>query len=302
MSNFDELHQRITREIIEEREKEMAEFVAAKNDANKAAAAKEAKALEQVKAAKIDIAKLTTFDRSLEADAEKKLQAIREKYTADASEPSLLRPEDQRASSLNASYLPDGARSLTPSFAGLFASVDTEDELSGGTNPTIYNYSVIDAWCWAKGSGSGLFGSGAGSYQVWADWGFWFRPETNKYYSISPLNRFRGFYIVRADDGFWTSKRARAQVSIWTNVWQYNWKGWDHVTVLDVNDDNINVNKRFDTDRHTYYTALLGGGDWAYIRVSVRLYVYARGSGSYSELNFATGSANYLMAPHVHIY
>jgi hypothetical protein len=120
--------------------------------------------------------------------------------------------------------------------------------------------------------------------------------------TIVPHNLFRGYYIVRSDDGFWTSKYARVVVDIWTNVWQYNWKGWTQNRVLDVGADNIDVNNRFDTERHTSNSDLLGHGDWAYVRNYVSLYVYARGDGSYAELNFAVGNANYLSCQHVHIY
>jgi hypothetical protein len=50
-----------------------------------------------------------------------------------------------------------------------------------------------------------------------------------------------------------------------------------------------------------YYADLLGKNDQALLRVSARLYVYARGGGSYSELNFSDGNANYIGVPWVYI-
>lgn len=302
MNNLEELHQKIVREIDEERKKDIADFLSAKRQANESAARKEAEALKQFKAMKFDIRKFNAFHSILGSDNETALEKIRKKYVTDESEQKKVSPEHFRALALRAALLPNATRDLPPAYAAVYSTKDVQDKLSGGTGTEVFNYNIINAWDWASGAGNGWFGSGAGSYQVWAEWGFWYRPEMNKYYSIIPHNVFRGFYIVRADDGFWTSKYARVVVSIWTNVWQYNWKGWTNVNVLDIGNDNINVNQRFDTDRDTYYSALLGGGDWAYIRNVVGLYVYARGSGSYSELNFAVGAANYLAAPHVHIY
>ena len=95
--------------------------------------------------------------------------------------------------------------------------------LSGGTCKNYYN--------WAKGAGSGIAGTGEGKIQSWIDFGFWFKPPTSRFYSVRPLFRFRGYIIVSADDSWYNSKYARVTGSAWTNVHQYNWKGWNHVNV-----------------------------------------------------------------------
>jgi hypothetical protein len=306
MADLNELHEKITAEIAEQRNRELDDFVAAKRSRNEAAAKKASQANREFEAMGLDLEKFNAFHRSLAKDNAKSLERIKEKYAAeeDESDPRISRvdPAIFRAVGLDAAIRPDGVADLPPSFAAVFGTKDEDDQLSGGTGTDVFNYTCFDAWDWASGAGNGWFGSGAGSYQVWAEWGYWFWPPASRYYGIIPHTVFRGFYIVRSDDGWFTSKYARALVSIWTDVWQYNWKGWSTVNALDVAGDNIDVNQRFDTDRHTYYPALLGEGDWAYIRNVVGLYVYARGDGSYSELNFATGAANYLCAPHVHVY
>ncbi len=50
-----------------------------------------------------------------------------------------------------------------------------------------------------------------------------------------------------------------------------------------------------------YYSDLLGGGDTAYLLVSSHFFVYARGGGSFSELNFADGNANHVGMPYVYV-
>ncbi len=302
MQDIKTLHQQIIKEIADERTKEMAEFVAAKRRYNEGAAKRLTQGLEQLKSVGIDPGKFNALHQALDADRANELKAIKAKYAADSNLPKSVAPEDTQHIALDAAIVARPIASLPPAYAAVFSTKDQQDKLAGGTGTDVPNPNIIDAWDWASGAGTGWFGSGAGSYQVWAEWGFWYNPPENKFYSIVPHNVFRGFYIVRSDDGFFTSKYARAVVSIWTNVWQYNWKGWNTVNVLDVGSDNIDTNQRFDNDRHTYNAALLGGGDWAYIRNVVGLYVYARGGGSYAELNFATGAANYLACPHVHIY
>lgn len=300
-TDVEQLHSRIVSEIAETRNKEMKDFVADKRQ-QREKADKEAKLeFDRQKEAGIDVEKVQKSHKLQEDQRKKELDEIKKTYAAKAEEPKVIAPEDFRARGIDAAIAPLEARSLPPSYAAVFSTKDPDDKLSGGTGTDVFNYNIIDTWDWASGTGNGWFGSGAGSYQVWAEWGYWYWVPTTKFYGITSHNGFRGFYIVRSFDDWWVSANSRAVVSLGVDVWQYNWKGLSSINVLDVGGDNINVNQRFDTDRHHYYSALLAGGDWAYVRNVVGLYVYARAGGSYSELNFAVGAANYLTAPHVHI-
>lgn len=302
MINVEETHQRLTTELTERETREMKEFIAAKK-ADRAAAEKLIPdAVKRAKDAGIDSARMDAFHKEQGEARQKELDAIKKRYAAKANEPKVIAPEITRAASLDAALQPDEARGLVPAWAAVYSSKDADDKLAGGTGTDIPNPTIVDAWCWASGAGNGWFGSGAGQYRVIVDWGYWYRVPSTKFYGITTHDVFRGYYIVRAFDDWWISAYSRAIVTMRTNVWQYNWKGWSGVNVLDIGGDNINVNQRFDTDRHFYATALLAGGDWAFILSRIELYVYARAGGSYSELNFAAGSANYLAAPHVHVY
>ncbi|MCZ2404607.1 hypothetical protein IV498_15825, partial [Paenarthrobacter sp. Z7-10] len=161
-----------------------------------------------------------------------------------------------------------------------------------------YNPGSIDASVVANGGGSGLFGTGAGSFTVYMDWWFTYRPTENRNYSHTVSVPFNGFYIVRADDGFWDSKEAHARIDLSAVGYQYNYKATGSANVFDLSNDNINVNDRFDGWRTLYYSDLLGA-DQAYLRVTTSLYVYARGGGSTATLNFSDGAANYLGVPWV---
>lgn len=163
-----------------------------------------------------------------------------------------------------------------------------------------YNPGNIDLWVSCKGSGSGIFGTGSCSGTLVMDWWFSFQAPTNKNYGHTIYVPFNGFYIIKADDGFWDSKHAKARIDISAVGYQYNYKTKATTNVFDLGGGNINVNDRYDGYRRTYYSQLLGA-DRAYLRVSAIFHVYARGGGSVSQLNFSAGNANYIGVPVVYV-
>jgi hypothetical protein len=173
-----------------------------------------------------------------------------------------------------------------------------------GSDGTVYwqgyNPGNIDLWDSASGSGPGWFGTGAGSFTVYLDWWFTYNAPANRNYGHTIWVPFHGFYILYSDDGFWDSKEAHARIDLSAVGYQYNYKATGSTNVFDLDSQNINVNDRFDGWRTMYYSDLLGA-DQAYLRVSASFYVYARGGGSYAELNFSAGNANYMGVPWVYI-
>jgi hypothetical protein len=163
-----------------------------------------------------------------------------------------------------------------------------------------YNPGNIDLWVSCSGSGSGIFGTGACSGTLIMDWWFTYNAPENRGYAHTIYVPFHGFYILYADDGFWDSKEAHARIDLSAVGYQYNYKATASTNVFDIDSQNINVNDRFDGWRTMYYSDLLGA-DRAYLRVSSSYYVYARGGGSTSQLNFSDGNANYIGVPWVYI-
>ena len=159
----------------------------------------------------------------------------------------------------------------------------------------------IDLSDYANGSGSGIFGTGAGSFTVYMDWWFTYVPPVNRNYGHTIWVPFHGFYILYADDGFWDSKETHARIDMSAIGYQYNYKATGTTNVFDIDSQNVNVNDRFDGWRTMYYSDLLGGTDRAYLRVTASFYVYARGGGSTAQLNFSDGNANYMGVPWVYI-
>jgi len=173
-----------------------------------------------------------------------------------------------------------------------------------GSDGTVYwqgyNPGNIDLSDHANGAGSGIFGTGAGSFTVYMDWWFTYNAPADRNYGHTIWVPFHGFYILYSDDGFWDSKEAHARIDLSAVGYQYNYKATGSTNVFDLDSQNINVNDRFDGWRTMYYSDLLGA-DRAYLRVSASFYVYARGGGSTAQLNFSDGNANYMGVPWVYV-
>ena len=298
---LDVLQEKIISQIAAERQREMAEAIAANRADAKRAEARMVREAKSLAAMGIDLANLEALDREMSGEAASELLETEARLDSQ----SQLLPGAGLSPNIELGFLPEGAQVLMPAWTAAYSDHDLQAAntqatdlaaqtlIGGGACKNYYN--------WAKGAGSGLAGTGVGKIQSWVEFGFWFKPSVSRFYSVRPLFRFRGYVIVKADDGFFTSKAARVTGSVWTNVHQYNWKGWNSTNVYNDGGDNINVNTRRDIDRYTYDSYLLGGGDWAFIRCVIGLWAYARGSGSYAKNDFSTGNANYLCVPHVYV-
>ena len=295
-----ELQEFMANKIIDERRTEAAQSIAQKQTEAAIAEKTFSEDIMAMEAAGIKFSTLEALDAKAAAQADIEFQDIETRMTALSEEQPVFEGLD-----VDKTFLPENAVILTPSWVASFSDDDAQDKLTAASvitpQATLSGGACKNKWVSATGGGSGIAGTGVGRIQAWVDFGFWFRPAVNRFYSIRPLFRLRGYYIVKANDKWYNSKFARVTVSTWVNVHQYNWKGWNNVDILNVGDDNININRRFDDDRYMYTSYLLGGGDWAYIRCTIGLYAYARGSGSHAKLDFSTGSANHLCVPHCYV-
>jgi hypothetical protein len=298
---LEDMQESIIREITEMQNKENAGSIYQKRREARIAATNYKKGLKAMESAGLKIGQLETYELEAAERSEADLKEIQAQMEMESQEalPASMNLD------VEGTFLPSKAQLLRPVWSAFYSDDDAEDKHTGEVETS--NQAVIGGggcknyYNWARGAGSGLFGTGVGKIQSWVYFGFWFKPPTSRFYSIRPLFRFRGFTIVRADDGFFSSKRAEVKGTAWTNVHQYNWKGWNSVDVYRTSDDNINQNRRRDIDRYTYNSYLLGGGDWAWISCVIGLYAYARGGGSYAENNFSVGNANYLCVPYVYV-
>lgn len=299
MNDLKQLQIDMQNEIANERNAEIKAIKAAEKEAEKSSEKKLKLISEHFKGLGVDSKKYEAYNKELTSINNAEIKAFQANLSPETSPDFALSADDIEASSIDNALVDSSTQVIYTSSANAFSTQEHSqpgDEFSASS--TIFNSSTQKRYNWAKGAGSGIAGSGAASNTQWVEFGFWFKPSVSRVYSIVPRNVFRGFYIVKADDAWYDSKYAKASVNIWINVKQYNWKGWSTHNVMNIGGDNINRNNRLDTNRSNYHSALLGGRDWAYIRVSVQMYVYARGGGSYAELNFAKGSANYMKCPY----
>jgi hypothetical protein len=248
-------------------------------------------------------ARLTDLSKKLPREIASALDSLDATH-ADAAETTRSQVEQAKADLVQSGPSPEnetaahpgiaGGQLIAPSSVGWFTPYYGTLHWSDGTVVWQgYNPGNIDLWVSCAGSGSGIFGTGACSGTLIMDWWFTYIAPQNRNYAHTIYVPFHGFYIVKADDGFWDSKEALARIDLSAVGYQYNYKATGTTNVLDIRGDNINVNDRFDGWRTMYYADLLGA-DRAYLRVSASFHVYARGGGSYSELNFADGNANYM--------
>lgn len=174
---------------------------------------------------------------------------------------------------------------------------------SGKTHYAGYHSGAVDVWISCSGSGSGVFGEGACEGKIYVDRWYAFTPNRSGYFDFHVYQPYKGQMIVKSDDGFFTSKEAKAKIHVQVRALQNGyWKPMSQWQVESVGGDNINYDDRLDDTDYRYYKAQLGVNDQAYALVTQEFYVYARGSGSYAKNDFSTGSSNYLGAPWVTVY
>lgn len=295
------LHEEMVQHITEENNREMAESMAEKRAEAQSAQSCQSAEMKTLEAVGVNFSNL----QSHEIEQTEISRGEIEKIEAEMNEQSQVPMLNDNGLEVDGTFLPADAFKLEPSWSGTFSDNDTQDELIDATaieaQSTVYGGGCKNLYNWASGADWGCTG-GVGQINSYAEFGFWFKPPTSRFYSIRPHFQFRGYYIVKANDKWYNCKSARVIVSAQTNCYQYNWKGWNSVDVLNVGGQNLNINRRFDDDRHTYNSYLLAGGDWAYVRARIKLRAYAQGGGSYAKNDYSTGSANRLCVPHVHVY
>ena len=123
---------------------------------------------------------------------------------------------------------------------------------------------------------------------------FLFWPDVSALWNLTAVIDLFGYYYLRANDETLTSKWARAKVTAHTGVYQYFWSGVRQFGLLDKEDDNIDEGFLFDRDGWFDTSGFLRANDPAVFRLRLDLSVEAKGAGSYAEVNFSDGSANFI--------
>jgi hypothetical protein len=139
----------------------------------------------------------------------------------------------------------------------------------------------------------GLWATGKAYTPV--DVAFTFVPAQTASYEMTAVLAFHGFYVLRDDDGFFTSKHAYVDLRVSLHVHQYvDLQSKSFPYPISRDESNINEFDNFDRTFFFDYTAPLRAGDPVVVTARIEIVAGASGSGSYAELNFADGNANYI--------
>jgi hypothetical protein len=150
----------------------------------------------------------------------------------------------------------------------------------------IMDSGSVDVWCFeAYGT------TPAPVANVW----FYFVPDTTRLWEFSAILAFHGFYVLRSYDHWYNCKTAWVKLTASARVWQYSWQGSTTYTLLSKEESNADYTSSFDSTEWLDTKAVLRAGDGAWVLVTVKVEAMGEGSGTYAELNFQTGTANYIL-------
>ncbi len=285
--------ERLINDIIHDRAQQYADdvrqFQARKARLDKAGEAHEKKQIQLMSSLGL---KKADLEASLKQDA-KALDAFLAEYRAPLVSRAGSPAADGKNRSLFASQLPPGIITVPP--YGVFAPPfpPPPPEVTSGwifTDSGNLKISADD-----RGSGTGWWAV-AGPPPVPHDVVFTFIPAETTTYDMTAIFAFHGFYVLVADDGFFTHKYAEVSMDVSMNANQYVDLGWQSMPrPIDASGDNINEFESYDQTKFFDFSAPLRAGDPVVVTARITLNAVASGSGSHAEINFSDGTANYIM-------
>lgn len=198
----------------------------------------------------------------------------------------------------------NGAHLSVPIFAaGLMADDNSQFENLAGErgNPWIlpHNPSEVNIKVRASGLGDYYFFDPWGpTFQTLStaqvDLWFVFWPDRSALWRLTAIVDLFGFYYLRANDSWYDSKWTRAKLTARIGAYQYFWSGVKSFTLLDRDEENVDEGRIFDDGGWFDTQTILRVGDPVFFIVRLELTAHPQGYGSYSEINFSDGSANYI--------
>jgi hypothetical protein len=205
---------------------------------------------------------------------------------------------DYKQRSVEASMLAETCRTqVSPYSVSLMASDRSYLEGIEGEfgNPWVFpsNPGQINLWDRSTGDGWGCWATASGPPPKATVW-FTFVPDRTARWELSPIFVFHGFYIMRADDGIFTCKFAEVDLDAKVDIFQYYWKGAKSFKLIDVDKDDVDLVEFYDRTEWLWDTAYLRAGDRVWVKAEVSLNAVASGGGSFAEINFSDGTANYI--------
>lgn len=148
-----------------------------------------------------------------------------------------------------------------------------------------------------EGDGSG--GAATEMAQEAAHAYFHFRPTSAGCITINALPIFHGFFHLKADETYFTSKSAEVSLTFRIDVIQHGIRQrGPTIPIFSKSGSNVDQSAFIDQTTQTYSRmAIIQAGEPVFIDIELGLSAGARGAGSYAELNFSCGEANYISIP-----
>jgi hypothetical protein len=201
--------------------------------------------------------------------------------------PSLIGRPAQRSGDTKEAARLAGA-SLIPPYAGFLAP--TDPNIVSPVDPSqIKIKDVVD------GIGVGWWTATGGPFPPFADVVFAFTPHQSAYYSFSASLSFHGFYVLQADDDWYTSKDTSVHLKVSLDAFQFVDRGWKSFPdPISRESQNIDEFDSFDQTLNFTDAQEFREGEPVIITARIEVDANARGSGSHAEINFADGDANFV--------
>lgn len=258
-------------------------FKAGEGQRKKASEAHEKKQLEFMRSAGL---KLNQIEQDQKEEA-RKLKTYLEQTRA----PLISRPgmsvEDAKQTAQSIARLGGLGLAIPPS-AGFYYPPDTSGEVLP-VDPSrikIKDESTGFGWGWGQAT--------AHRPVPPADVVFYFIPDQSARYSLTASFAFHGFYVLKADDGWLTSKDAHVTLDFSLDTFQFVDRGPKPFPLIDLEGQNIDEFSNIDNVLSFSDTQDLRQGEPVVVTASITVSADASGSGSYAEINFADGDANYI--------
>ncbi len=294
MQEIEQQFRELNEGIVKEYEDELRDLKEQQERRRKKLQEDEKEVRDILRDSRIDVDRLEELEHKGANDLKEYLKDVRPKLI---DRPTRL-PMDFKERSVYASISSQaGSTLVSPYGASLLAPKKSLiKQVEGETgNPWIlpFNPEEINILDISEGSGWGCWATGKAppvKYNVW----FNFVPDETSMWDLITIFGFHGFYILKAHDRFNNCKSAEVLTEVKMNVYQYFWHGWKNFKLIDKDDDNIELTKFYDSGHLFDYTTNLKAGDSTWVLVQVSVQASANGGGSYAEINFSDGTANYI--------
>jgi len=255
LDDFDEHISELHREIVAEYETRLLHLKEQQQSAETRVSRRRQEISAIIRSSTIDYSRLEALENSDVDELEQHLLDVRPRLIDRE-----VRKSHKRSAILSATASEVGAVCLQPYATSILAEEREQVEDIDGEmgNPLLMRYDPtrLDMKRIDKGSGSGLIASGmAGA--IYENVMFTFIPSSTGWWNFFAFIPFHGFYILRSDDGFWTSKYATVRVTVFMRVHQYHWHSWKTIPVLYEHDDNIDTYDFYDAMPDLTYSAPL---------------------------------------------